>query len=164
MSGGIWIASYVLLWIAVVVLGFAVVALLRQIGVLHTRIAPMGVHFAGEGPERDQPAPDAAIHDYSSSDLTLVAFTSPTCEICATLEPQLRRMAQGYREVTLRTVSSETHQPTFAAFKVRSTPYLVLVDRRGLVRSRGVANTVDQAEEMLAEILSSPLSSPGDPA
>jgi len=48
MDGTIWIVSYVLLWIAVVVLGFTVIALLRQIGVLHTRVAPLPVPFAVE--------------------------------------------------------------------------------------------------------------------
>ncbi len=153
MTGGVWIASYVLLWIAVLVLGFSVVALLRQIGVLHTRIAPMGVHFAGEGPERNTRAPDADVFDYSTSPFTLLVFTSPTCEICAKLEPALHRMATAYEELELRVVSAETHQPTFSAFKVRSTPYLVAVDDTSTVRSRGVANTLDQAEEMLAEVL-----------
>ena len=50
MTGSVWIVSYVMLWVAVVVLGVTVVALLRQIGVLHLRVAPMGVHFAGRGP------------------------------------------------------------------------------------------------------------------
>ena len=40
----------------------------------------------------------------------------------------------------------------FSTFSVRSTPYLVAVDRSAMVRSRGVANTLDQAEEMLAEV------------
>lgn len=153
MSGTVWIVSYVLLWIAVVVLGFAVIALLRQIGVLHTRVAPMGVHFAGEGPDRDAPAPDRSAYDYSSSTVTLIAFTSPTCELCATLLPQLRHMVTTYDEVDLRTVSSADQDVTFHAFSVRSTPYLVAVDRTGIVRSRGVANTLDQVEEMLAEVL-----------
>jgi len=39
---GIWLVTYVLLWATVLGLAFAVVALLRQIGVLHTRIAPRG--------------------------------------------------------------------------------------------------------------------------
>lgn len=153
MTGGLWIASYVLLWVAVLVLGLTVVALLRQVGVLHTRIAPMGVHFAGEGPEKDEPAPDAGHFDYRHSDITLVAFTSPTCELCAKLEPGLRRLEHGYAELALRTVSSEDEQTTFSRFNVRSTPYLVAIDRDGIVRSRGVANTLDQAEEMLAEVL-----------
>lgn len=158
MDGTIWIVSYVLLWIAVVVLGITVIALLRQIGVLHTRVAPMGVHFAGEGPDRDALAPDLDAYDYTSSPFTLVAFTSPTCELCATLVPQLQHMATTYEEIHLRTVSSATHEPTFSAFKVRSTPYLVAIDRTGTVKSRGVANTLDQVEEMLAEFLDEPLS------
>jgi thiol-disulfide isomerase/thioredoxin len=153
MSGAVWIVSYVLLWIAVVVLGFTVIALLRQIGVLHTRVAPMGVHFAGEGPDRDTPAPDRASYDYAASRVTLVAFTSPTCELCATLVPQLRHMVTTYDEIDLRTVSSADQEETFRTFSVRSTPYLVAVDQTGTVKSRGVANTLDQVEEMLAEVL-----------
>ena len=76
MNGTAWMISYVMLWAAVAVLGFAVVALLRQIGILHTRVAPMGVHFAGEGPELDTPAPPVDRVDYRSSPFTLLAFTS----------------------------------------------------------------------------------------
>ena len=152
MNGSLWIASYVLLWIAVLVLGVAVIALLRQIGVLHTRVAPMGVHFAGEGPELNQPAPDQAVFDYASNDTTLLAFVSDTCEICAALHPSLERLDRREPGLSLRTVRIETDRPAFSAFRVRSTPYLVAVDRLGIVRSRGVANTLDQAEEMLAEV------------
>ncbi len=156
MSGGVWIVSYVLLWLAVVVLGLTVVVLLRQIGVLHTRIAPMGVNFAGEGPELDQPAPPLPGVDYGSTDVTIVAFTAPTCELCAALVPGLERIEATYNEVVLQNVSSATDERVFGAFSVRSTPYLVAVDRDGIVRSRGVANSVDQAEEMLAEVLAGP--------
>lgn len=153
MSGSIWIVSYVLLWGAAVLLGFTCVALLRQIGVLHTRVAPMGVHFAGEGPELDQPAPDASKVDYSTSPYTLLAFTSPTCEICDSLKPGLTRLARSYDEITLRIVDHDDRPESFSKFKVRSTPYLIAIDSDGVVRSRGVANTMDQVEEMLAEVL-----------
>jgi len=150
---GIWLVSYVMLWLTVLVLGFSVVALLRQIGVLHTRIAPMGVHFAGEGPELDQPAPALQDVDYTASPYTLLAFTSPTCEICATLKPALQRLAKGYREIDLKIIDHDTEAASFGDFRVRSTPYLIAIDDQGIVRSRGVANTLDQAEEMLAEVL-----------
>ncbi len=156
MNGSIWILSYILLWAAVGVLGFTVVALLRQIGVLHTRIAPMGVNFAGEGPELDQPAPEADGIDYSDSPVTLLAFTSPTCEICATLKPSLERIGRTYDDIELRLVDHDQEADVFSRFQVRSTPYLVAVDADGIVRSRGVANTLDQAEEMLAEVLAGP--------
>lgn len=152
MSGGVWIASYVLLWVAVLLLGVTCIALLRQIGLLHTRVAPMGVHFAGEGPDLDTPAPDGAAFGYRKHDVTLVAFTSPTCTICESLKPGLRQIERSYDGLTLRIIDSDADQPTFQAFKVRSTPYLVAVDGEGYVRSRGVANSLDQAEEMLAEV------------
>ncbi|MEL7156945.1 MAG: thioredoxin domain-containing protein, partial [Actinomycetota bacterium] len=156
MTGSVWIVSYVLLWAAVVLLGFSVVALLRQIGVLHTRVAPMGVHFAGEGPELDAAAPAVDDVDYGGEGVTVLAFTSPSCEICAALEPGLARLAASYDEVTLHVIDHGDAPEVFQRFRVRSTPYLVAVDGDGTVRSRGVANTLDQAEEMLAEVLAGP--------
>ncbi|MGI9597386.1 MAG: thioredoxin domain-containing protein [Acidimicrobiales bacterium] len=153
---GIWMVSYVLLWLTVLALGFSVIALLRQIGVLHTRVAPMGVHFAGEGPELDQAAPAIRAVDYSASPYTLLAFTSPTCEICATLKPALQRLSRGYQEIDLHIIDHDVDAATFSDFRVRSTPYLVAIDAEGVVRSRGVANTLDQVEEMLAEVLAGP--------
>jgi len=156
MNGTAWMVSYVALWAAVGVLGFAVVALLRQIGVLHTRIAPMGVHFAGEGPDLDTAAPPAEGIDYAASPYTVLAFTSPTCEICAALKPALVRLGRSYDEIDIRFIDHDAAPRTFAEFRVRSTPYLVAIDSDGVVRSRGVANTLDQAEEMLAEVLAGP--------
>lgn len=154
MTGGVWIASYVLLWVAVVALGFAVVVLLRQIGVLHARLQPMGVHFAGEGPERHSAAPPVAGVDYGGADATLVAFTSPSCSICAGLLPGLRAVARQYPAVRVSVVD---HGPatlaTFGAFNVRSTPYVVAVDREGIVQARGVANSLEQVEVMIDEVL-----------
>jgi len=153
MSGSVWIVSYVMLWLTVVVLGVAVIALLRQVGVLHLRVAPMGVHFAGEGPELDQPAPDIDLTDYADAGVTLLAFTSPKCEICDSLKPDLDRIARHYNEVSLRVIDHASHPESFTNFRVRSTPYLIAIDRDGFVRSRGVANSIDQVEEMLAEVL-----------
>lgn len=154
MTGGVWIASYVLLWVAVVVLSVAMIALLRQIGVLHARLRPMGVHFAGEGPERLAPAPMADHFHYEESELTLVAFTSASCPICATLIPGLRALARTYGELAVEEVGHDPGtQPIFDAFAVRSTPYVVAVDRSGIVQSRGVANSLEQIEVMVEECL-----------
>ena len=155
MSGGVWIASYVMLWVAVVVLGLAVIALLRQVGVLHGRLAPLGAHFGGEGPDRLAPAPPLHGHDYAASRLTLVAFTSPGCTICTRLRPGLRALQQQYGEVEVRTVElGPGTEPVFAAFRVRSTPYFVTVDGNGIVRGRGIANSLEQIEVLLDEALS----------
>ncbi|CAN5134961.1 MAG: hypothetical protein H0V93_00475 [Euzebyales bacterium] len=150
MSGGVWVASYVLLWVAVVVLAFAVVVLLRQIGVLHTRLRPMGVHFAGEGLPVDTRAPDVGVA-FDARDLTLVMFTSPTCTVCAALLPALRALEREYTDTGVVTVEhSDATQPTFRAYNVSSTPYVVAVDAQGHVRGGGVANSLEQVEELIA--------------
>ncbi len=155
MKGGGWVASYVALWIAILVMALAILALLRQIGVLHARLQPMGVHFAGEGPDRLKPAPLPDVFRYGASRFTLVAFTSPGCEICAGLLPGVRALEREYRKLTVHVVD---HSPTtagvFTAFRVASTPYVVAVDGGGLVRARGVANSLEQIEMMLGEAMS----------
>ena len=152
MKGDVWIASYVLLWLAVLGLSVMVVALLRQIGVLHTRLRPLGVHFAGEGPERLVPAPPVPGVDYGRHTMTLLAFSSPTCQVCAELLPSLRVMERQYDDLALVELElGERWMPVFSAFNVRSTPYVVTVDRAGIVQGRGVANSLEQVEVLVEE-------------
>jgi hypothetical protein len=152
MKGSVWVASYVLLWLAVLGLSVVVVALLRQVGVLHTRLRPLGVHFAGEGPERLETAPPLPGVDYSSAAMTLVAFSSPACEVCEALLPSLRVMERQYRDLRLVEVElGDPSRPVFSAFNVRSTPYVVTVDRAGVVQGRGIANSLEQVEVLVEE-------------
>jgi len=150
VSGPVWITSYVLLWLAVAVLGLAVLVLLRQIGVLHARLRPQGVHPANEGPDAGAAAPAAGRFPFERSALTLLAFTSPTCELCAGLLPSLRAIDAQYDDVAVEVVE---HSPAtlgvFRAYRVTSTPYVVAVDRAGTVRGGGVANTLEQVEVLL---------------
>lgn len=157
MTGGAWVFSYVLLWLAVLGLSVMVVALLRQVGVLHTRLRPVGVHFAGEGPDRLVPAPPLPGVDFADHTITLVAFSSPTCEVCASLLPSLHAMERQYGDLALVTVElgAEGAKPIFDAFNVRSTPYVVTVDRHGIVQGRGVANSLEQVEVLVEEGLAS---------
>lgn len=151
MKGDLWVISYVALWIAVVVLALAVLALLRQVGVLHARLRPIGVHPAGEGLEVGDSAPPLPGHDYGSAGLTLIAFTSPTCTICAGLVPGLEAMSAQYHDVDVKVVDhSNATSETFLAFNVFSTPYLTAVSADGLIRGRGVANNIEQAEILVA--------------
>ena len=151
MSGGVWVASYVALWLLALGLTFAVIALLRQIGVLHARLHPLGVHFAGEGPELGAVAPPLDGVRWSDAELTLVAFTSATCTVCAELRPSIEAITRGYREINLREVALETERLAFTAYNVHSTPYFVTVDGDGTVRGRGVANSLEQIEELIGE-------------
>jgi len=90
------IVSNIVLWIAVVALAAVVVALMRQIGVLHERVAPAGALMAGAGPRVGEPAPVLQVEDWSGvvrviggSDAegrsTLLLFVSPSCPVCKTM-------------------------------------------------------------------------------
>jgi thiol-disulfide isomerase/thioredoxin len=144
-----WVISYLLLWVAVIGLGVTVLALLRQVGVLHARIAPMGTHFAGEGPEVGSDAPSVGLN-YERS-LNLVVFTSATCTICRELKPSLDALRRQEVGLSVHTVNLEENRHVFDAFSVRSTPYVVTVGRDGKVLGRGVANSLEQIEELLRE-------------
>jgi F plasmid transfer operon protein len=145
-----WIIGYVVLWVAVLALGITVLALLRQIGVLHTRIAPMGTHFAGEGPEIGSTAPEIGI-SYARSPVTLIMFTSATCTICRELKPSVDALRRQEVGITIHTVTLEDDRKSFDAFSVRSTPYVITVNRDAKVLGRGVANSLEQIEELLRE-------------
>ncbi len=152
MTGGFWIASYVALWLTVIVLGIAIFALLRQIGVLHVRLSPLGTHFAGEGPELGSIAPEVGV-EYRAATLTVLAFTSPTCVVCRELKPSLEAFRRQYRELRVELIDIQASPAIADAFLVRSTPYLVTVAKSGVVAGRGVANSLEQVEELVRESL-----------
>jgi methylamine dehydrogenase accessory protein MauD len=92
------IASNVLLWIVVLVLAGLVLALLRQVGVLHERVAPAGALAVQGGPAPGEKAPALELEDWSGEPLriggedpgghgTLLFFVSPTCPVCKALLP-----------------------------------------------------------------------------
>jgi len=101
---GFALASQILLWIAVGVLGVLVMALARQVGVLHERIAPAGaltlhqkVSVGDKGPEMELTALDGErvrIGGQRQGRSQLLFFLSPDCPICKTLMPVLRSAAR----------------------------------------------------------------------
>ena len=99
--------SQILLWIVVMVLAFVVMALIRQVGVLHSRIAPAGALILDKGVAVSSPAPQVTAADrherpvnigYKGEKGQLLFFLSPTCPICKSLLPSLRSLARSYRE------------------------------------------------------------------
>jgi len=95
-----WIAIAVL-WLVVVGLAIAVLALARQIGILHQRLPQAGALKLGTGPVVGEAAPVVAASDFTGEPLriggpdpsnadTLLVFVSPSCPVCKTLLPALR--------------------------------------------------------------------------
>lgn len=101
---GLALASQIILWIAVGVLGVLVMALARQVGVLHERIAPAGaltlhqkVSVGDKGPEMELTALDGEkvrIGGLRDGRSQLLFFLSPDCPVCKTLLPVLRSAAR----------------------------------------------------------------------
>jgi methylamine dehydrogenase accessory protein MauD len=97
------LVSNLLLWGLVVALGLVVVALTRQIGILHERIAPVGALAVERGPKVGEAAPELLLPALAGNEVrlggsdadgrrTLLFFLSPTCPVCKTLLPTLERI------------------------------------------------------------------------
>ena len=92
-----------LLSAVVLVLVLAMFALARQIGVLHTRLAPAGALMTTAGPKVGELAPLLSVPDLDGSSVEfggsrnlpqLLLFVSPTCPVCKELVPTAKSMAK----------------------------------------------------------------------
>lgn len=144
------VASQVALWAAVLVLGVICVALARQIGVLHQRIAPAGALSLRQPLELGQPTPEISLNGIDGSTVRiggvragrsqLILFISPECTVCEALLPAVRS-AQGAERGWLDMVLASDGEPAKHAQFVREKglgkfPYVI---SEHLGRSFGVA-------------------------
>lgn len=120
-------ASIVVLWIVVIVLGIAVVALARQVGVLHERVAPAGALLMADGARIGEAAPELLLKDIRGKDLriggrrndrrhTLLFFLAPSCPVCKTLLPTLRsarKSEAGWLDIVLASDGETQEQLKF---------------------------------------------------
>jgi len=88
--------SNLVLWALVLGLAALMVALVRQIGVLHERVTPAGALLGSAGPRLGDAAPRFALSDWNGRAValggaaadgrhTLLLFVSPTCPVCKTM-------------------------------------------------------------------------------
>jgi len=137
------VASNVLLWLVVVVLCVVVLALVRQIGVLHERLGPVGALSLSQGPKVGDEVPRfdlTAIDgryvkvggDNEQGRSTLLFFLSPTCPVCKTLLPVLkssRRTERSWLDVLLVSDGDLDEQKVFvAANDLSELTYIVSAD------------------------------------
>jgi len=132
--------SNIALWAVVLSLSLVVLALLRQIGVLHERIAPAGALMLNRGLTIGERAPMIDAVDLEGQELrvgaprsdgrsTLLVFISPTCPVCKTLLPVLksgRRDEKEWLEVILASDGDREEHRQFAAdHGLGGLPYVV---------------------------------------
>jgi methylamine dehydrogenase accessory protein MauD len=133
------LVSNALLWCLVIVLALVVLALARQVGVLHERVAPAGALMPTTGPKVGEQTRPATYRDLGGAPVTvggpgedgratLVLWVSPTCPVCKALVPTAVSMAQAER---LRLVFASDgdklaqHQAYVADLGIASYPYVV---------------------------------------
>lgn len=170
--------SQILLWITVVALAFVVMALVRQIGVLHSRIAPAGALMVDQGAVVGNAAPQVTAEDrherpvnvgYKSDKDQLLFFLSPTCPVCKSLLPAVKSMAHSYRrdiDVIYVSDGDAASQQSLIAehglenatyvvgpeigmtYQIGKLPYAVLIDADGTLCAKGLVNSREHLESL----------------
>jgi methylamine dehydrogenase accessory protein MauD len=173
---GWWTASYIVLWILVIVLCVLLLSLARQVGTLHLRLGPRGaLELDDEGPPLGEAVPPAEASDRNGNQVTVggpgapqfLLFVSPGCPVCREVVPSLPVVA---RVGSLDSyVISDSEEPKAAheyasagrgspvilapdiahTYRVPGTPYAVILDRLGVVRAKGTVNNLEQMEGLL---------------
>jgi len=132
--------SNIVLWVLVVVLSVVVLALVRQLGVLHERIAPAGALMLNRGLTVGEPAPVLEVAALDGQSLkvgmarsdgrsTLLLFVSPSCPVCKSLLPAVkssRRDERSWMDVILASDGDTSEQREFVhAQGLEGVPYVV---------------------------------------
>jgi methylamine dehydrogenase accessory protein MauD len=132
--------SNVVLWVVVLSLALVVLALVRQLGVLHERIAPAGALMLNRGLTVGEPAPMLDVVDLEGRRLrlgepradgksTLLVFVAPNCPVCKSLLPILksgRKDERDWLEVILASDGDPQEHREFARSQgLLELPYVV---------------------------------------
>jgi methylamine dehydrogenase accessory protein MauD len=103
---GIWMVSYLALWVVVVFLILTMLVLARQVGLLHRRIAPSVARMENDGPAIGEVMPELNEMDIQGREVhlgaemgrqTLMLFMSSRCPACQELAPAVRSIASSER-------------------------------------------------------------------
>jgi len=132
--------SNVVLWLLVIALSVVVLALTRQLGVLHERIAPAGALMINRGPAVGEKVSALDVVDLdgqgrrigdarSDGKSTLILFVSPTCPVCKALLPVVkssREQERDWLEVLLASDGDPLEHRRFVAeHQLQALPYLL---------------------------------------
>lgn len=132
--------SNVVLWVLVLALSAVVLALTRQLGVLHQRIAPAGALMLNRGLKVGESAPTLELAALDGRPLkvgvarddgrsTLLLFVSPSCPVCKSLLPAVkssRKDERSWMDVVLASDGDPRAQREFVrTHGLEEIPYVV---------------------------------------
>lgn len=141
-------------WVLLLALTIVVIALARQIGVLHLRLSPVGaLEIDDEGPALGTAPEPRVARAREGAALTvggpgprrLVAFVSPTCPICDQVAPSLPAAARAHGLLAQVVEDPELE----LAYDVPGVPYVVVLDELGVTRAKGTVNSLEQLEGLI---------------
>jgi methylamine dehydrogenase accessory protein MauD len=171
--------TLVLLWIVVICLSIAVLALARQVGVLHERVAPAGALISGSGPGVGEQSPRLEVHALAGNAITvggtlptgqalLMLFVSQTCPICKKLIPIALDFAKSERLGVLFVGDADLAEQkklisqfgiaenrfingpeVGMTYRVDKLPYAVLLDDLGVIAAKGLVNSREHFESLI---------------
>lgn len=172
------IASQALSWAVIAALAVLCLALARQVGVLHERIAPAGALSIATGVAVGARAPELSAPTLANQLATiggprersqLLFFLSPDCPVCKKLLPALKAAARSESAwMELMLVSdgaADAHRAFVQAygleaypyavselvgrtFGVSKLPFAVLIDETGVVAASGLVNTREHLDSL----------------
>jgi len=171
--------STVLSWLVIALLAVALLALARQVGVLHMRVAPAGALTTSAGPAVGSAATAIPVttidgvkttvggHKHGTP-LRLLMFVSAACPLCKGLIPVAKSFARDERvELTfIGDDEAEVQREMIAkqglasyqfingpdvgqAYEVAKLPYAVLMDEHGTILSKGLVNSREHLESLV---------------
>ena len=132
------VASQAVLWAVVLVLAATVMALARQIGVLHERVAPLGAMTTRTAVEVGDRAPEFDLLDLAGRKVhigggqrdgrsQLLLFVSSVCPMCKKLLPVARSFARSEREgvglVLVGDGDRSSHEALVAEHRLHDLPF-----------------------------------------
>ena len=135
--------SQVVLWVLMLVMVAVQLAVLRQVGVLHERIAPLGALTIDRGPKEGESAPVFDLVDLGGRRVriggpqeagwsTLLFFLSPTCPVCKKMLPILKSLAHAEQKWLRIVLASDgerdEHDRFVAAHALGDFPYVLSQD------------------------------------
>jgi len=133
------LVSYFALWAVVLLLIFAFAVVVRQIGLLHQRLAPTGARMTSAGPQIGELITARAATDLSGRPVelggaglnpTLLLFMSAACTACGDVAPALRALwKRERRRISFAIVSvggsEEDNRDFVARYRLEDIPFVL---------------------------------------
>jgi methylamine dehydrogenase accessory protein MauD len=173
------IVSQILSWLVIIGLVVALLALARQVGVLHIRVAPAGALATSGGPSvggtigaipaRTLDGQPISIGGHAHGvPLRLLMFVSAQCPLCKAVIPMATSFARAER-VALTFIGDDDAGAQRAmiaqhgldahlfvngpevgqAYEVAKLPFAVLLDQDGTILSKGLVNSREHLESLV---------------